>query len=141
MNPDLFKDEMWLEIPDHVFIPLGRRGQEAIDLHQCFNPNCSESEENRLHPLKKEEIQDDSKESANLTEEQPKKIVYSIFCENCETSFDLIFKRHYLPETNQVSEDNDSIANANKVVYEQVSARNSNTLDNYGEIGFVQYRR
>jgi hypothetical protein len=54
------------EIPSFAFISLARRGMEKISLDQCFLENCDNENPELLEPLKKEEYEDDKKETKEI---------------------------------------------------------------------------
>lgn len=117
-----YQDELWNEIPGRAYVALGRRGQDYIDLHQCFNPQCSEGTENDLHPISKTIVANsDVSEKMRVQE-----IHFKIHCDHCNQEFLLIIKRHF---------------EADARMFDRISAANPETLENYGEIGIVQYKR
>ncbi|MFX0080888.1 MAG: hypothetical protein ACFE94_03960 [Candidatus Hodarchaeota archaeon] len=54
------------EIPSYAFIALARRGMEKISLDQCFLKNCDNENPNLLEPLKKEEYEDEKKQTKEI---------------------------------------------------------------------------
>ncbi len=54
------------EIPSYAFIALARRGMEKISLDQCFLNNCDNENPELLEPLKKEEYEDDKRETKEI---------------------------------------------------------------------------
>ena len=76
------KEDLRLEIPTHAYISLARRGMEEISLDQCFLKNCDNQDVNLLEPFKKEESEDEIKDT--------KKIF--IKCKKCNGIFILKFE-------------------------------------------------
>lgn len=70
-------EELRNEIPSDAYIALARRGMERISLDQCFLKNCDNQDANLLEPFKKEEYQDDMKNT---------KEIY-IRCKKCNGTF------------------------------------------------------
>lgn len=122
MSKSEYNDELWDEIPSRAYIALGRRGQEAIDLHQCFRPTCSNTEEDKVHPIKRK-IQSETIEQDGKVKMQ--EIHYLIHCEHCVARFLLVLNRHW---------------ESGNLLFDRVSAANPETMETYGEIGIVQYR-
>ena len=124
MNPTDYNEDLWDEIPAYASIALGRRGQDKINLQQCFNPKCGNDQGAQLHPLKKEII---PKEHDKLDRHQTQFLIY---CEKCQTTFALVFDRVYKE---------DEAALDKQPIFDRISAINPQTQENYGEIGYVTY--
>lgn len=54
------------EIPSDAYIALARRGMERISLDQCFLENCDNEDVGLLEPFKKEEYEDDKKQTKEI---------------------------------------------------------------------------
>jgi hypothetical protein len=54
------------EIPSYAFIALARRGMEKISLDQCFLKNCDNENPELLEPFKKEEYEDDKRQTKEI---------------------------------------------------------------------------
>ncbi|MFW9941112.1 MAG: hypothetical protein ACFFFT_08720 [Candidatus Thorarchaeota archaeon] len=54
------------EIPSYAFISLARRGMEKISLDQCFLENCDNENPDLLEPLKKEEYEDEKRQTKEI---------------------------------------------------------------------------
>jgi len=130
MNKSNYNDELWDEIPPYAFMALGRRGREQISLRECFIPSCNSTDEDKLHPIKKEiettQIQDKNAEI--------KKVKYLIHCDECSNEFHLVFEQYINNDVQ--NEDIEGI----DIVMEKVFATDSENKENYGEIGFIQQK-
>ena len=60
------KEELRDEIPSYAFIALARRGMEKISLDQCFLKDCDNENPELLEPFKKEEYEDDKKQTKEI---------------------------------------------------------------------------
>lgn len=60
------KEELRDEVPSYAFIALARRGMEKISLDQCFLKNCDNESPELLEPFKKEEYEDDKKQTKEI---------------------------------------------------------------------------
>jgi hypothetical protein len=131
MNKDTYQDDLWDSIPTHAFMALGRRGQESIDLHQCFIPKCDSTDKSILHPLEKKVEQ----LPLDLDEMVKEKTSFTIYCEKCQKSFNLVFER-----TSYANPQSESTETSTKdIILERVYAEDSQTGTNFGDIGYVQY--
>ena len=109
---------------------LGRRGREQISLRECFNPSCNSTDEDKLHPIKKE-IETNQIPDKNA---QIKKVKYLIHCDECSNDFYLVFEQ-YINKNSQ----NEDIEETD-IVMERVYATDEKDEKNYGEIGFIQQK-
>ena len=131
MNKENYQDDLWDAIPTHAFMAFGRRGQESIDLHQCFIPNCDSNDKSILHPIEKKVEQ----LPLDLDEMVKEKTSYTIYCEKCEQSFNLVFER--TAYANPTSESTETLIK--DIIIERVYAEDSKTGITFGDIGYVQY--
>ncbi|MFX0028586.1 MAG: hypothetical protein ACFE8B_05220 [Candidatus Hermodarchaeota archaeon] len=54
------------EIPSYAYIALARRGMEKISLDQCFLHNCDNKNPELLEAIKKEEYEDEKKQTKEI---------------------------------------------------------------------------
>ena len=130
MKNSNYNPELWDEIPPYAFMALGRRGREQISLRECFIPSCNSTDEDKLHPIKKE-IETKQIPDKNA---QIKNVKYLIHCDECSNDFHLVFEQYI--NTNVKNEDVEGM----DVVMEKVYATDSENKENYGEIGFIQQK-
>ena len=124
------EEEFWDEIPYGAFMALGRRGRELINLHECFTPNCDETNRDKLHPLKSENVTIPGDD--DTWEKQQRKFL--IYCEKCEKKFNLVFESHHDLKIEDTKDPDDNI------IMERVFATDESGDKNFGEIGFIQPR-
>jgi len=46
-------DDLWNEIPSSVFVGLGQRGREKVNIEECFVPGCKNTNREDLEPYEK----------------------------------------------------------------------------------------
>ena len=130
MKNTKYNTELWNEIPSYAFMALGRRGREQISLRECFVPSCNSTDEDKLHPIKKEIETTQTPDN----KAQIKKVKYLIHCDECSNDFHLVFEQ-YIDKKIQ----NEDVEDTN-IVMEKVFATDSEDKENYGEIGFIQQK-
>ena len=59
-------EELRKEIPSYAFVALARRGMEKISLDQCFLKNCDNENPDLLEPFKKEEYEDEKRQTKEI---------------------------------------------------------------------------
>lgn len=89
--------ELRKEIPSYAFIALARRGMEKISLDQCFLKNCDNENPDLLEPFKKEEYEDEKKQTKEI----------HIRCKKCNDVFilKLVTLKKVAKSTKEESED------------------------------------
>jgi hypothetical protein len=90
-------EELRKEIPSYAFIALARRGMEKISLDQCFLKNCDNENPDLLEPFKKEEYEDEKKQTKEI----------HIRCKKCNDVFilKLVTLKKVAKSTKEESED------------------------------------
>jgi hypothetical protein len=88
--------DLWDDIPSHFYIALGRRGQEAISLDQCFLEGCDNQKIEELEPLGKETFSSEKKEDGSYYD--CTKI--QIRCKKCGGTFQIAMKTMNLAQKN-----------------------------------------
>jgi len=84
------------ELPDTVYIPLGRRGMESAPLKACSL--CSAENLALIHKtIKAEAIKEDTP-NADASPEKKEIIDYSVRCQECQHQFIIRLTKLYLGE-------------------------------------------
>ncbi|MHA1896095.1 MAG: hypothetical protein ACTSU2_01760 [Promethearchaeota archaeon] len=83
--------ELWEEMPSSIIMPLGRRGQEIIQIDQCFLEGCDNHDFDKLTPFDKTEYNSEVDEDGNYYNCR----IYKIKCEVCGRVYQLAYKTIY----------------------------------------------
>ncbi len=115
------------EIPGSVYVGLGRRGREAIDLVACFVPGCDNTDEKKLHLLEKSENTGEVDASGYFT--QTKKL--KTHCDVCDHDFVLTMEFVYKKVEDEEGNQKD------KMFAVVANAYSGDEKEHYGELGRV----
>lgn len=85
------KEELWYEIPSTIYVPLGRRGQEAMSSDQCWLEGCNNTDQNELIPFEMEKTKSDVADDGSY--DTCKKI--KVKCNKCNGVFQFAIKEIY----------------------------------------------
>jgi len=59
-------NDLMTEVPSYAFVALARRGMEKISLDQCFLKDCDNENPDLLKPFKKEEYEDEKRQTKEI---------------------------------------------------------------------------